>query len=567
MFNNFDNHVYNASIPNAKFFGCKTVKINKRSEGKVTYVKHFWTTLGNQKIATGFKIRFVGGQTILIGDRGCEGCHVYENFYKTPKTLIGFAAKHNGTAATSMRLIFNKCPARVFSHNEKGIRRGTQCKNEDQIAWKNRTAGQNASDITVDLKKNVYIAGEDGKVYKNESGRWSKPMNKSGQNAKRIAVTPKGEVFTVSNSGVVRSLGPKDSAWKSYSMRALDVGAGANGQVWIVNGRGKVAFLKAGKFYVYGNTPCHANRVTVEYDGQPAIVCKNSRIFKSIKHEGHGQKWLKLAGRAMDIAAGPSGDLMIVGQNQAGHKNMGIWKFVQRQRNHARGNYWYRLNGQGARGIAVGMNGHAYTVSAHGKSSWADKACESGNKRVWYFTSKFALNWWDAKAHCEKQGWHLAPVFTENENYSFQKDKTVQARSEVWIGGHNYSVQGKKYKLWRWSHNHRHFSFRNWAQNKPSRKGDCLALKKNGRWNNMDCKQERTFICRSNKVIDAIPAGTSHMKNKCQNYSKIHFKKRSGVKAVDIASNSRNQIFVAGKDGKVYKHGWRRHRGMNLNHW
>jgi hypothetical protein len=269
----------------------------------------------------------------------------------------------------------------------------------------------------------------------------------------------------------------------------------------------------------------------------------------------------------MDIAAGPSGDLMIVGQNQAGHKNMGIWKFVQRQRNHARGNYWYRLNGQGARGIAVGMNGHAYTVSAHGKSSWADKACESGNKRVWYFTSKFALNWWDAKAHCEKQGWHLAPVFTENENYSFQKDKTVQARSEVWIGGHNYSVQGKKYKLWRWSHNHRHFSFRNWAQNKPSRKGDCLALKKNGRWNNMDCKQERTFICRSNKVIDAIPAGTSHMKNKCQNYSKIHFKKRSGVKAVDIASNSRNQIFVAGKDGKVYKHGWRRHRGMNLNHW
>jgi hypothetical protein len=83
----------------------------------------------------------------------------------------------------------------------------------------------------------------------------------------------------------------------------------------------------------------------------------------------------------------------------------------------------------------------------------------------------------------------------------------------------------------------------------------------------MDCKQERTFICRSNKVIDAIPAGTSHMKNKCQNYSKIHFKKRSGVKAVDIASNSRNQIFVAGKDGKVYKHGWRRHRGMNLNHW
>jgi hypothetical protein len=419
-------------------------------------------------------------------------------------------------------------------------------------------------DIAVGLNKDVYITGEDGKVYKREGKNWSKPM---GKDAKRIAVTPKGEVFTVSNSGVVKSLGAKDSAWKSYSMRAVDVGAGANGQVWIVNGRGKVAFLKKGKFYVYGNTPCHANRVTVEHDGQPAIVCKNRRIFKSNKHAHHGQKWTQLAGRAMDIAAGPSGDLMIVGQNSAGHKNMGIWKFIERQRNHARGNYWYRVNGQGARGIAVGMNGHPYVVSAHGKSAWPTKACESGKKRVWYFTSKFALNWYDAKAHCEKQGWHLAPVFTENENYSFQKDKDAQKRNEVWVGGHNYPVQGNKYKVWRWSHNHRHFSFRNWAANKPSRRGDCLALKKNGRWNNLDCKQERTFICRSNSVIDLIPAGSNHMKNTCKNLKAVHFKKRTGVSAVDIASNSRGNVFVAGKDGKVSKHGYRKWHGMNINHW
>lgn len=80
---------------------------------------------------------------------------------------------------------------------------------------------------------------------------------------------------------------------------------------------------------------------------------------------------------------------------------MGIWKFVQRQRDHARGNYWFRLSGKAARGIAVGKNGHPYAIDNEGNSMWPDKACESGQKNIWYFTSKVALTWEGAKNYCQ----------------------------------------------------------------------------------------------------------------------------------------------------------------------
>jgi hypothetical protein len=281
----------------------------------------------------------------------------------------------------------------------------------------------------------------------------------------------------------------------------------------------------------------------------------------------------------MDISSGPSGDLMIIGMDQAGEKNMGLWKYVQRQRKHARGNYWYRLNGEGARGLAVGKDGHPYVVAADGKSAWPTKPCESGEKRIHYFTSKFALNWNDAKAYCEKQGWHLAAAFTENENYKFTKDQDVQKRNEVWIGGRNYPVKGRKYKLWRWSHNHRHFSFKNWASNKPSSSGDCLALKKNGRWNNIDCKQERTFICRSFKAMPKVMAAWKRRATQCKNYNQdfmsknvkkvnqIRFRLRNNVKAVHIAATSAKLIHVAAKNGSVYRHGIRTEHGEQKNVW
>jgi len=228
-FNNFDNHLYKAQIEGQVFLGCKSIKLNKKASGKVTYVKHFWNTLDGKKIATGFKVRFAGGQTVVIGHKGCAKCHVYENFYNKARTLIGFAVKsENGEAASTMRLIYNSCPAKVFEHDTSGIRRGKQCKNENEISWVKRTMGQNASDIAVDGSKNVYISGTDGKVYKSTNNKtWSKQVGI--KDSKRIAVTPKGTVFTVTNNGTVKSLAKKDSAWKSYAMKAIDVGAGANG--------------------------------------------------------------------------------------------------------------------------------------------------------------------------------------------------------------------------------------------------------------------------------------------------------------------------------------------------
>lgn len=191
--------------------------------------------------------------------------------------------------------------------------RGAPCKKEDAIAWKDRTEELGASDIDVDSNGQVYIAGQDGGVYKRERTSWSESM---GTDAKRIAVTPNGEIFIVTNDDEVKSLSRTDTEWKSYTMEASDVGAGANGQVWIANSAGKAAFLNAeGKFYVYGNTPCHADRITVEFNGQPWITCKNNDIYRSINHDHSGQKWVKFAGKAMDIAAGPSGDVLIIGQD------------------------------------------------------------------------------------------------------------------------------------------------------------------------------------------------------------------------------------------------------------
>ena len=80
------------------------------------------------------------------------------------------------------------------------------------------------SSLSVDSNGQVYIAGQDGGVYKRECSSWSESME---TDAKRIAVTPNGKIFIVTNYYEVNFLSRTDTEWKSYAMTASDVSAGA----------------------------------------------------------------------------------------------------------------------------------------------------------------------------------------------------------------------------------------------------------------------------------------------------------------------------------------------------
>lgn len=128
-----------------------------------------------------------------------------------------------------------------------------------------------------------------------------------------------------------------------------------------MNTDGKAAFLKDNKFWLYGSTPCKARRITVTYHGQPWVACDNGKVFKSDFHSKHGNKWFSVGVFSVtDVAAGPGGDVMILGMNG------GIWKYVQRQRAEAKGNYWFQVGGRATRGIAVGAEGKPFVVNSTG---------------------------------------------------------------------------------------------------------------------------------------------------------------------------------------------------------
>jgi len=257
---------------------------------------------------------------------------------------------------------------------------------------------------------------------------------------------------------------------------------------------------------------------------------------------------------------------MIIGMNRYGG-NYGIWKFVERNIEAARGNYWFQVGGGARRGIAVGRGGKPYVVNSNGQSYWPNRPCRRGVRKVWYYTSKMTLSWIDAFKWCHRNGFHLAPIYTEKENFVLAADPDVSVQDSVWIGGRRYGTH------WRWASNfaykgimQSHMSFRNWASGRPFvGKGNCAALTRSGHWTNAHCNREKAFICRSFNAITGYNAWIESP-NMCRSTHPIRFLERKG-RAISIAENANGVRFIVGKNGQVYRYSVRNHFGVDVDHW
>lgn len=109
-----------------------------------------------------------------------------------------------------------------------------------------------------------------------------------------------------------------------------------------------------------------ATSITVDADGNPWITDVNNEIWR-----WSGGKWVRVQGRARQIAIGADGSVFAL-DNIKASDGYGVWKLDQTKLK------WNKV-GQGALEITVGADGKPYIINGiKGEIMWPDEPCNSG---------------------------------------------------------------------------------------------------------------------------------------------------------------------------------------------
>lgn len=162
-----------------------------------------------------------------------------------------------------------------------------------------------ATDIGAGADGSVWIIGDNESPYKwnDQAYAWEQ----AGGKAARIAVMDDGTpVIVNANNEVFRLRGQN---WQKLPGRAKDIGAGADGSIWIIGQNGSTySWNEDG--YAWEQAGGTAEKISVLPDGTPVVVNAKEEVFRL-----RGQNWQQLPGRATDIAAGADGSIWIIGEN------------------------------------------------------------------------------------------------------------------------------------------------------------------------------------------------------------------------------------------------------------
>ena len=210
-----------------------------------------------------------------------------------------------------------------------------------------------AMDIGASLNGSVWIVGTNGKPYRWVGKNWEKMP---GSAVRRIDVGPNGIPWIVNKHSHIFRYIPKKKAWKQVKGLAIDIGVGANGQVWVIG-----TDEKQGGFGIYrrdGNKwtrmPGAAVRIDVGHDGTAWVVNDRHRIFRFDKKKNN---WVKLPGRAYEIAVSPTGVVMVVGLD----RKPWVWD----------GEAWHRLSGSHLVNLTLDRNGLPLATTHKKNHIWA----------------------------------------------------------------------------------------------------------------------------------------------------------------------------------------------------
>jgi hypothetical protein len=130
-----------------------------------------------------------------------------------------------------------------------------------------------------------------------------------------------------------------------------DIGAGANGSVWVVGtnpvvgGYGIYRWTGGGWASVGGG----ATKIAVDPHGNPWVLNSSHRIY-----HWNGAGWTPYSGAALDISVGANGSVWVVGTNPV-VGGYGIYRWT--------GGGWASA-GAGAVAIAVAPNGHPWVINS-----------------------------------------------------------------------------------------------------------------------------------------------------------------------------------------------------------
>lgn len=133
--------------------------------------------------------------------------------------------------------------------------------------------------------------------------------------------------------------------WVKMPGRAIDIGAGANGSVYVVGTNGR-PYAWTGKSWK--ELPGGLVRLDAAPDGQIYGVSKDRKIWR-----WDGKKWHGIKGKARDIGVGANGKVWVIG-NKKGKGGFEIF--------HLTGRKWTKIKGTAVR-IDVDPEGNAWVVN------------------------------------------------------------------------------------------------------------------------------------------------------------------------------------------------------------
>lgn len=197
----------------------------------------------------------------------------------------------------------------------------------------------------------IYAAGKDGKLYyyrHNAALKWVvdwKPVGDGGWNTafRNLILGAMGN-----DAPQPAPLNP-NQAWNRIAGKAIDIGAGPEGNVWVV-GADKAAYEWHKGKWMKRSGNLKLKRIDVAGLHEVWAIAENNDIWR-VRHS----KWTKTKGKALDIGVGAGGHVFAVSTDRVPYE----WD----------GKRWNRRPGSGQDKIDVDPQGNIWIVN-HGKDVW-----------------------------------------------------------------------------------------------------------------------------------------------------------------------------------------------------
>ncbi|XP_071494553.1 C-type lectin lectoxin-Thr1-like [Diadema antillarum] len=110
-------------------------------------------------------------------------------------------------------------------------------------------------------------------------------------------------------------------------------------------------------------------------------------------------------------------------------------------------------------------------------------------------------SWYDAATTCGYDGADLVSIHSPLENnfvFSYWHSSNGNKGNGFWIGLNDISSEGSFKWDGGWT-----FNYANWRNGEPNNRNDedCVKVyNDDGRWNDEDCHQEKTFVCKRGMI-------------------------------------------------------------------